>query len=213
MLNTNIWELLITIPAVLLALTFHEAAHGFVAYRLGDTTARDCGRLTLNPFRHLDLLGLVCMVVLRFGWAKPVPISTRNLKHYRRDDILISLAGITMNFLVAFVFAFIETALLVWAPGILSRPAIIVILNTIVTINLSLMIFNLIPLYPLDGSHVLECLCMRRLRKLCVFLRNYGFYILLALLVLGLVSEVLTPAVNWISNLMVRVSLFLLGRG
>lgn len=75
------------------------------------------------------------------------------------------------------------------------------------------MIFNLIPLYPLDGSHVLECLCMRRLRKLCVFLRNYGFYILLALLVLGLVSEVLSPAVTWISNLMVRVSLFLLGRG
>ena len=205
--------LVLSLPGLCIGLTVHEWAHAFVAYKLGDPTAKNFGRMSLNPLAHLDPVGGLCLLFFGFGWAKPVPISTRNLKHYRRDDILISLAGITMNFLVAFVFAFIETALLVWAPGILSRPAIIVILNTIVTINLSLMIFNLIPLYPLDGSHVLECLCMRRLRKLCVFLRNYGFYILLALLVLGLVSEVLSPAVTWISNLMFRVSLFLLGRG
>ena len=97
----DFWELLITIPAVLLALTFHEAAHGFVAYKLGDTTARDCGRLTLNPFRHIDPLGLLCMVLLRFGWAKPVPVDPRRFRHPRRDMALVAVAGPLINVLLS----------------------------------------------------------------------------------------------------------------
>lgn len=193
--------LLLTLPGVLIGLTVHEWAHAFVADKLGDPTARNAGRLTLNPFAHLDPLGFLSLLLLGFGWAKPVPVVMRNFKHFRRDDILVSLAGVVMNFLTALLFTILCYVLAVFAPEIATDGYWQVMLGIIGT-NLSLMVFNLIPIYPLDGSHVLESLCMRRWPKFCIFLRNYGRYIMLACLVFNLFAYFFGPIVSWFENWM-----------
>lgn len=102
-LGSYVMELLYRMPAILVALAFHEWAHAYAAYKLGDPTAYNLGRMTLNPLAHIDLIGLIMMMLVRFGWAKPVPVSTRNFKHPRRDEIIVSLAGVAMNLVLAFV--------------------------------------------------------------------------------------------------------------
>ena len=154
--NFNVWELLITIPAVLLALTFHEAAHGFVAYKLGDTTARDCGRLTLNPFRHIDLLGLVCMVFLRFGWAKPVPVDARRFRHPRRDMALVAAAGPVMNVVLSFAGVLLYYILAIYFPESAFANAMGTFFVILAALSAGFAVFNLIPLPPLDGSRILN---------------------------------------------------------
>ena len=104
-------SMLISIPAILIALTLHEIAHGYVAKRCGDPTAEMLGRLSLNPLHHLDPIGTLCMLIFGFGWAKPVPINPRNFKNYRRDDLLVSLAGITVNLLLFFFATLLMTGL------------------------------------------------------------------------------------------------------
>lgn len=102
-LGSYVMELLYRMPAILVALAFHEWAHAYAAYKLGDPTAYNLGRMTLNPLAHIDLIGLIMMMLVRFGWAKPVPVSTRNFKHPRRDEMIVSLAGVAMNLVLAFV--------------------------------------------------------------------------------------------------------------
>lgn len=190
-------SLLYTLPAIIIGLTVHEWAHAFAADKLGDPTAKNLGRMTLNPFAHIDLFGFLCLLVVGFGWAKPVPVNPRNFKNYRRDDIIVSLAGIAMNLVVAF-FATILFYFGVYRWNLGSNEAFYTIFLSIVTINLSLAVFNLLPIYPLDGSHVFESLFMRYIPKFFVFLRQYGQYILIALLVSGLVSTVLGTVVGWL---------------
>lgn len=190
-------SLLYTLPAIIIGLTVHEWAHAFAADKLGDPTAKNLGRMTLNPFAHIDLFGFLCLLVVGFGWAKPVPVNPRNFKNYRRDDIIVSLAGIAMNLVVAF-FATILFYFGVYRWNLGSNEAFYTIFLSIVTINLSLAVFNLLPIYPLDGSHVLESLFMRYIPKFFMFLRQYGQYILIALLVSGLVSTVLGTVVGWL---------------
>ena len=190
-------SLLYTLPAIIIGLTVHEWAHAFAADKLGDPTAKNLGRMTLNPFAHIDLFGLLCLLVVGFGWAKPVPVNPRNFKNYRRDDIIVSLAGIAMNLVVAF-FATILFYFGVYRWNLGSNEAFYTIFLSIVTINLSLAVFNLLPIYPLDGSHVFESLFMRYIPRFFMFLRQYGQYILIALLVSGLVSTVLGTVVGWL---------------
>lgn len=190
-------SLLYTLPAIIIGLTVHEWAHAFAADKLGDPTAKNLGRMTLNPFAHIDLFGFLCLLVVGFGWAKPVPVNPRNFKNYRRDDIIVSLAGIAMNLVVAF-FATIPFYFGVYRWNLGSNEAFYTIFLSIVTINLSLAVFNLLPIYPLDGSHVFESLFMRYIPKFFMFLRQYGQYILIALLVSGLVSTVLGTVVSWL---------------
>ncbi len=190
-------SLLYTLPAIIIGLTVHEWAHAFAANKLGDPTAKNLGRMTLNPFAHIDLFGFLCLLVVGFGWAKPVPVNPRNFKNYRRDDIIVSLAGIAMNLVVAF-FATILFYFGVYRWNLGSNEAFYTIFLSIVTINLSLAVFNLLPIYPLDGSHVFESLFMRYIPKFFMFLRQYGQYILIALLVSGLVSTVLGTVVGWL---------------
>ena len=204
-------ELLLSLPAVLWAITFHEFCHGYAAYRLGDPTAMRSGRLTLNPLAHLDPVGALLLLVARFGWAKPVPINSRNFKHFRRDDIIVSLAGITMNLIVAFLFSFIYVlGFTKWGLG--TNEAFTSIFGSILSINLALAMFNLIPIYPLDGSHVLESLLIRRIPRFFMFMRQYGQIILIILLITGGATSVLSflvsnvasgfiSAANWIINL------------
>ena len=190
-------KIIMLLPAVLIGLTVHEWAHAFAAYRCGDPTAKNMGRLTLNPISHLDPFGFLGLLFLGFGWAKPVPVNPRNFRHFKRDDIIVSAAGVVMNFMTAFVFAILTWVLYAIFPGLFANGVMQTVLSYVISINLSLMVFNLIPLYPLDGSRILDALLMHRAPRVCMWLHSYGRFILLGLLVLGLFSRILSPIVNW----------------
>lgn len=187
-------QALYSLPAILIALSFHEWAHAYAAFRLGDPTARNLGRMTINPLHHIDPLGFLMLLLVHFGWAKPVPINPRNFKNPRRDDTLVSLAGVCVNFLLALV-SMLTIYIYAIAGG--SNGAIAYILYYFCIINLSLMVFNLIPIPPLDGSHVLENLLIRRVGpRPFYFLSRYGNYILLILLISGVLTGILGTVVN-----------------
>lgn len=207
-LGTNgILGLLLEIPGVLIALTFHEFAHAFAADKLGDDTPRMQGRLNLNPLSHTDWFGMIMLIVAGFGWGKPVQIDRRNFSNNKISssaaEAIVAVAGPIMNFLIAFIFTIIFFVLLAFAPGFLMAlkgTAYTIILNTIL-INISLGIFNLIPVPPLDGSKVLIHFLPYNSKQW--FENNqYTFYIVLLFLVfiringVSLISQVLTPAIS-----------------
>ena len=207
----NPLQLLYILPAILIGMTVHEWAHAFAAYKLGDPTAKNAGRMTLNPIAHFDIFGFLCLLLVGFGWAKPVPVNSRNFKHFKRDDIIVSLAGITMNLIVAFLFSFVYVlGFTKWGLG--TNEAFVSIFSAILSINLALAMFNLIPIYPLDGSHVLESLLIRKFPRFFMFMRQYGQIILIVLLISGAATSALSflvsnvangfiSAANWIINL------------
>ncbi len=195
MFNFNIESLIISIPAVLLALSFHEFAHGYVAYRLGDPTPKIQGRLTLNPLAHLDLLGTLMMFIARFGWAKPVQVNPLNFKGDRmRGMMLVSLAGPLSNILIAFIGLLLYNLLGVYAYDFIIRHyRIELFLITLIYLNVYLSIFNLIPLPPLDGSKILLGILPRRYYKSYFNLERYAPIILILLILTGITSRVLAP--------------------
>lgn len=191
-------NLLYSLPAILIALSFHEWGHAFAAYKLGDPTARNLGRMTINPLRHIDPLGFLMLILVRFGWAKPVPVNMSNFSKPRRDDIIVSLAGITTNLALAIVSTL---AIYLFAVAGGKNVAVASILYYFLNINLGLMLFNIIPLPPLDGSHVAESLLIRKIGpKPFLWLARYGYIILIVLLVTGILSTVLSIAMNGIIN-------------
>ncbi len=198
-LFSNPLQILYVLPAILIGLTVHEWAHAYAAYKLGDPTAKNLGRMTMNPLAHVDIFGFICLLLVGFGWARPVPVNTRNFKNYKRDEIIVSVAGIAMNLLVAFVFSFLlyigVLKLNLWA-----NEAFMMIFYAIISINLSLAVFNLLPFYPLDGSHVLECLLGHRIPRFFLFMRQYGQYILIILLLTGVIGNVLSYLVNGVMS-------------
>lgn len=166
-MNETLITLLLSLPAVLLSLTLHECAHGWVAYRLGDPTARDLGRLTLNPMRHIDPIGAISLLLFHIGWAKPVPINPRNFRRPRAGMALTALAGPVTNFLIAFVSAFIFLLIertvrtdssTLW----LFFYYLFLFFYILHLMNLALALFNLLPLPPLDGSRIMYLLLPRR---------------------------------------------------
>jgi Zn-dependent protease len=193
----RIADLLLSLPAVLWAISFHEFCHGYMAYRLGDPTAKLQGRLTLNPLSHLDPIGALMLVLVRFGWAKPVPIDTRFFKNPKRDIILVSLAGAGGNILTAAFFGIIVRRLLFMVPMSPRIGTLVYIFVTLmIIINLNLAVFNLLPIPPLDGSKLLYVLLPPSQMKYYYWIERYGFYILLIMLALGLFQGVLGPVVG-----------------
>ncbi len=179
-------RLILQIPALLVAVTVHELAHALVADRLGDSTARRLGRITLNPLPHIDPLGAVAFVLAGFGWAKPVPVSARNLRHPVRDMAWVAAAGPLSNFLAAFV-ALVAVRLLGragGAPPFLMEPLAGVLFWTYI-FNLALGIFNLIPLPPLDGGHFLPYLFPRASWSFVHQLEQVGPFLLILLVLTG----------------------------
>jgi Zn-dependent protease len=170
---------LLIIP-LLYSVVIHEVAHGWVAYRMGDPTAKWAGRLSLNPIKHLDLIGTLMLFLAGFGWAKPVPVNFNNIADRRKGLIFVSSAGILSNILLAF------GALLIYR--LLRLPSIglaAVILQYVAYINITLAALNLIPIPPLDGSKILMGFAPERTQYLLARIEPYGFFILIALLYLG----------------------------
>jgi Zn-dependent protease len=189
-------QLLLALPVLIFSIVLHEVAHGWVARQQGDPTAFLLGRLTLNPVSHLDPIGSILVPGILavtgapiLGWAKPVPVNPRNFRNYKRGDILVSLAGVAVNLLLAIAFVLV-LAVTIWAerlsPGLTTTWGILRSMAGYgVQINLILMLFNLIPIPPLDGSHVFYYLLPPRLGLKYRQLGQYGMLILFALLFIG----------------------------
>jgi Zn-dependent protease len=190
MLDLSLEQLARIIPAVLVGLTVHELAHAWVAVSLGDETPRLMGRLTLNPIKHIDPIGALLLLVAGFGWAKPVIINRENLKHPVRDDLMISLAGPFSNFVLAFFLALAFRVVLL-AVSFPTRDALEAVYLTFVVfiwINVGLGIFNLLPIPPLDGSHLFSSLLDLRSPRAGAAYRRYGSLALLGIILLDRAS-------------------------
>jgi Zn-dependent protease len=184
----NILSLLLLAPPILLALTFHEYAHAFVAHSYGDDTAKQSGRLSLNPLRHLDPLGTIMIFLVHFGWAKPVPINPHRLQNPKKDMLWISAAGPLANMILALVSG-ILLRLIFAAFGEPDQHSITGLLTFMVIlslkINLALAIFNVLPIAPLDGSKILFGLLPPKHESKIYLLERYGPFILIGLIVFG----------------------------
>ena len=194
----DLTQLLLSLPAVLWAITFHEFCHGYVAYRLGDPTPKLRGRLTLNPLAHLDPMGALMLLLFRFGWAKPVPIDTRYFRRPRRDIGLVSLAGAGGNLLTAVVCGLVVR--LVPYPFV-HNYALGLFIQLMILINIGLAVFNLIPIPPLDGSKLLYVLLPGRWMEGFFWLERYGMFVLMGLLFLGILPAIMSPIVFFLYRL------------
>ena len=198
-------QLLFLIPAFLIAVTVHELAHGVVADRLGDPTARVQGRLTLNPLPHIDPLGAVAFLLAGFGWAKPVPVNAYNLRHPRRDMAWIAAAGPVSNFAVAFVGLVGVVLIQRIGLGAFAAEPLGAVLFAVFRFNLALGIFNLIPLPPLDGGHFLPYFLPRASWTTLHQLEQYGPMILLLLVMTGATRYIVGPVMSFMSGMYISL--------
>ena len=212
-IQSYIVQLLLTLPVVLLSLSVHETAHGYVAYRLGDPTAHSMGRLTLNPLKHLDLFGFLSMILLGFGWAKPVPVNARYFKNPKRDMALTGLAGPLSNLLLALVFAVAMKSFYLALPYLpIPNTTVSTMLGFFhdflfygIYLNVAFAIFNLLPVPPMDGSRLLFAVLPSPLYFKIMRYEQYIYIGMILLLALG----VITPIISYLTNAVVR-GIFLL---
>lgn len=197
MFTADYWiNLLLSLPGIIIAITFHEIAHGLAADAMGDHTAQMQGRLSLNPFRHLDPIGFLSMIFFRFGWAKPVPVNPNNFRNRRKGVIWVSLAGSLTNLLLGFI-----SMMALYAVRPIGNYYLIQILNYMVIYNIMFAVFNLIPIPPLDGSQILAEFLPYNARIRYESFARYGMWVLLIMIWLGLFSYIVSPIVSWTYNL------------
>jgi Zn-dependent protease len=199
---------LFLLPAIIIGLSFHEFAHAAAAYALGDQTPKLQGRVTINPAAHIDPIGFVALIFIGFGWGKPVQVNPMNFKKMRRDGLLVDLAGVTLNFILAIAFAGVFKLLILWNPAFLDSymgGVVIELIKNIIRINIVLMIFNLLPIPPLDGFGIITEVFDLRKRSFYYQLYNNGFMILLLLMILGVTSKVLVPTLIFLLYLIAGI--------
>jgi Zn-dependent protease len=188
MFDLNWKELVYTLPVILFSLTTHEFFHAFTAYKMGDNTPLEQGRVTMNPLPHIDWFGLALMILARFGWAKPVQIDPRNFRKPKRDEILVSLAGPAANVILAVLFGLVFKAMRAFTPELFQNVTTAKMLVSFfaygIWINLGLVVFNLLPIPPLDGSHLLMVLIPDRYYAFKLKLLQFGAIALILIVVL-----------------------------
>ena len=198
------FEIALLLPAIIIGLTLHELAHGYVAYRLGDSTAARQGRLTINPVAHIDPIGFIALFLVGFGWAKPVPVNPFNMRDPQRGMLLVALAGPATNMVIAIVTAILLglgiAALFPYGQDIVVR---------IIYINIVLAVFNLLPIPPLDGSKILAGLLPPSQANIIYALEQYGFIVLLLLLFTGVISKILSVIIVPIFHFLITISTWL----
>lgn len=205
-----IQKIAISIIPVLFAITVHEVAHGWVAYKLGDPTAKMLGRLTLNPIKHIDPIGTILVPGILlflggfiFGWAKPVPITWQNLKNRRVDVALVSIAGPCANLIMAIFWSILAKIAMSFHPHPIDFAYAVLTMSQIgVMINIILMVLNLIPIPPLDGSRVVSSFLPGKIAYQYDRIEPYGFFILLGLLAFGILGLIMSPLVNFFIHLL-----------
>ncbi len=200
-MHFDLQEMLLRVPPLLFALTVHEFAHAWVAYLCGDPTAKRLGRLTFNPIAHLDPLGTICLLFAPFGWAKPVPVNSYNFRHPRRDDILVSVAGVGANLATAIILAIVFRIAdyMGFNPGASQAMAYLwVMLHLLLVMSVGLFLFNLIPVPPLDGSHVVRNLLPWDKAEAYDRAAPIATVVFFILVVTGAVGVVLWPALDFI---------------
>ena len=224
----GIVDLLITLLCVLISLTVHEVAHGYMAYLRGDKTAKYMGRLSLNPIHHIDPIGAICLFLFGFGWAKPVMVNSQNFNRrtMKYDMVLTASAGPLVNFLVAFIAVFAMMAVAFFADGFIvdggsiayyideagKYPLLAIkIFSTLAMINLGLGLFNLIPIPPLDGSKVLSIVLPTRMYFSIMQYERFGFIALILLINLPVFDRLLGTALNFVYGGYAEFSNMILG--
>ena len=205
--TAGIFDLILSVPAVLLAITVHEFGHAFAAYKLGDDTPLRQGRLSLNPFDHVDPLGLAMLLFAHIGWGKPVQIDPRNYNRnisVEKADAIVSFAGPLMNFITAIVFALIYCAIMKFAGAVfvMSKIGIIIvsIIIYIITMNIGLGVFNLIPLPPLDGSKIFLPILPHNAKSWFIEHEQTFYFIFLIIWITGSAGRLISPIIGWMTN-------------
>lgn len=214
----GIFSLILSIPAVLLAITVHEFGHAFAAYKLGDDTPVRQGRLSLNPLDHIDPLGIAMLLFAHIGWGKPVQVDPRNYNRnisVEKADAIVSFAGPLMNFITAIIFALIYCAIYKFAGHsfLVSNIGYIIIsiVASIVTMNIGLGVFNMIPLPPLDGAKIFLPILPRNTKYWFVQHEQMFYFIFLAIWITGIAGNIISPVINWITDLIVGFAMKIFG--
>ncbi len=197
----GVWQTAVLVAASLLCITFHETCHGLAAYRLGDNTAKRMGRLSLNPLKHVDLMGLIMMALFRFGWAKPVPVDMRNFKNPKAGMALTALAGPVSNVVLAYAAVVLCNFVMFLADRLGSTWLLLALAQFFVYVEIisaGLAVFNVFPIPPLDGSKVLFALLSDRAYDQLMRYEKYGMGLLMALLVTGAIDRPLGAMRDWL---------------
>ena len=204
--GSMILSTLLTLPGVIIAITFHEFAHAFAADKLGDDTPRYQGRLNLNPLSHIDPVGFVLLLFAGFGWGKPVQINPNNFKRevsMSKGEAIVSLAGPLMNFIIAIVLTFIMGAIYKFAPSFMLTNVgeiVILLIQCTIFVNIGLGVFNLIRLPPLDGSKIFMSIMPYKARRWLIENEKYFYIAFLIIWISGLSGWIISPIINFISD-------------
>lgn len=198
-INHYIIIILVLLPTIVL----HELAHGYVAYWMGDNTAKSMGRLSFNPIDHIDPLGAISLILFKFGWAKPVPINSYNFRNRHLGMFLVSIAGVTVNLILGLIFSFL------YVKFSHVNPIVSEILSLFIVYNVYFAVFNLIPVPPLDGSKVITAFFPGKFLDFMEKYEKYTYFILLILIFSGVLGKVLTPITSYIIDKFLRLAIAL----